>query len=180
MKRASVIGLLLAASGVIAACAHVPKSEAKRQELVAEAEQTIQEMTARDPTLQTVLQNAAGYIVFPNVKQGGALVGGAGGSGVLFEAGQQTGFADLNQASIGAQLGGQKFAQIVVLRDRAALDRIKSGTFDMGGQASATMIKAGAASATQFGANGIAVFVQPKGGAMVNLSLTGQKIRVTM
>jgi lipid-binding SYLF domain-containing protein len=179
MKRARIIGLLLATSGIFAACAHAPKTTAKRQELVAEAEGTVREMMSRDPSLQPVLQAAAGYIVFPAVKQGGFIVGGAAGKGVLFESGQPSGFADLNQASIGAQIGGQSYSEIVVLQDRAALDRVKSGTFNMGAQASAVVLREGAAASTQF-RSGVAVFVHSRGGAMVNASLSGQSIRVTM
>jgi lipid-binding SYLF domain-containing protein len=174
------LGVILAVGTLVAACAHAPKSEAKRSQLEQQASAELQEMLTKDPSLNSLLQQSAGYIVFPSVGQGGFIVGGAGGQGVLYENGQVAGFATLSQASFGAQVGGQKFAQLIVVRDRWQLDRMKAGQFDVGGQASATIIKAGAATAAQFGRNGLAVIVNPKGGAMLNVSLTGQKIKITM
>jgi lipid-binding SYLF domain-containing protein len=136
-------------------------------------------MTSQDPSLRPLLDQAVGYVVFPEIKQGGAIVGGAGGKGVVYEHGVPTGYAELSQASIGAQIGGQTFAELVIVRDAAMLQQLKQGKFEVGGQASATMLRAGAASATEFNEKGLAVVVMPHGGAMLNLSLTGQRIRMT-
>jgi lipid-binding SYLF domain-containing protein len=162
---------------LVAGCATVPKTEAKRSQLETDALQAKAEMVARDPGIGPLLDQAAGYLVFPEVKQGGFVVGGASGRGVVFEHGRAAGFAELSQASIGAQIGGQKYAEMVIVRDRWTLDKIKAGSFDVGGHASATILRAGAGSATRFGETGVAVVVNPIGGAMLNLSLTGQQIR---
>ena len=174
MMRA--VGLFVAVSALVMGCAGVPKSRSERAEVTADAHQTLQEMVAKDPDVQGLIDQSAGYIIFPSVKQGGAIVGGAGGSGVVYENGRRTGYAALSQASIGAQLGGQKYSELVIVRDRDKLESMKSGKFDVGAQASAVILKQGAASATRFGKNGVAVFVQPKGGAMVNVSVSGQQI----
>jgi lipid-binding SYLF domain-containing protein len=162
---------------VVAACASGPKTVAERDALTQRADQVLATMTATDPSLRPLLDTAAGYVIFPDVKQGGFVVGGASGRGVLYERGVPVGFADLSQASVGAQVGGQTYAELVVLRDQFALDRIRSGNFKLGAQASATALTAGAATATRFGESGMAVFVKPWGGAMLNVSLTGQTIR---
>jgi lipid-binding SYLF domain-containing protein len=177
MMRSKKFGVLVVMSGLFAACAVAPKTAGQRAGLKIDADNTITQMTRQDPSLGPVLNQAAGYVVFPSVGQGGALVGGAGGKGVLYERGQPIGYADLRQVSVGAELGGQRFAELVVLRDQAAVDRVKGGTFDVGAQASAVIVTAGQAAATQFGQRGVAVYVQPHGGAMFNLSLTGQQIR---
>lgn len=174
------LGLCVAMSGlVVAGCAHAPRTATGRSSLEAEANNTLAMMTARDPSLQPLMEQAAGYVVFPAVSQGGFIVGGAGGRGVVYEQGRPVGFAELSQASVGAQVGGQKFAELIIVRDPNTLARMKAGTFDFGGQASATAIRSGTAAATQFGDNGVAVFIQPEGGAMLNLSLTGQRIKFT-
>ena len=67
-----------------------------------------------------------------------------------------------------------------MLRDQATLDRFKGGTFDVGGEASAMILHSGEAARTQFGRTGVAVFVKPLGGAMVSVSLTGQRIRTSL
>jgi lipid-binding SYLF domain-containing protein len=170
---------LFAAGMLVTACASVPKSASQRSELESQADGTLQDMIAKDPKLTALLDQSAGYVVFPVVKQGGAIVGGAGGKGVVYEQGRPSGFAELSQASIGAQLGGQKYAELVIVRDAAMLENMKAGSFDVGGQASAVILKEGAATATQFGDRGVAVIVAPKGGAMFNVSLSGQRIKLT-
>ncbi len=171
------LGVLAASAALLfAACAHAPKSAGARSELEYQARQTLAQMTQHDAGLQGLLDRSAGYVVFPAVYQGGFIVGGGAGKGVVFEHGQVVGFAELNQGSVGAEVGGQKYAELVVLRDRFALDRLRAGEFKMGAQASAVIVKSGAAAATQF-QEGMAVFVEPEAGAELNLSLTGQTIR---
>ena len=179
MLRTLGLGLCLVLGGGVFGCASAPKSTAARAEMHDDAHEAVAQMTANDPGLQPLLDQSAGYIVFPNVRQGGFVVGGAGGKGVLYEGGKPAGFAELTQASVGAQIGGQSYAEIVVIKDKWALDRVKASNFDLGAQASAIAVKAGAAAATHFNDSGIAVFVQPKKGAMLNVSLTGQKVKFT-
>jgi lipid-binding SYLF domain-containing protein len=81
----------------------------------------------------------------------------------------------LNQGSIGAQLGGQSFEELIVFHDPNALDRLKSGTFEFGATASAVALKSGAAAGTTF-ADGVAVFTVPRAGLMAELTITGQKL----
>lgn len=179
MLRTLGLGLCLALGGGVVGCASTPKTSAQRAELQTDAQQTVASMTARDPGLRTLLDQSAGYIVFPAVKQGGFVVGGAGGKGVLFEKGRPIGYAEMTQASVGAQIGGQKYSEIVVIRDKWALDRVRASNIDLGAQASAVILRAGAAAATRFNESGLAVFVEPTAGAMVNASLTGQRVRIT-
>jgi lipid-binding SYLF domain-containing protein len=171
------MGLAAAVGVLVTACASVPKSESKRAELEAVATATLRVLEAKDPSVRSLIDQSAGYVVFPAIKQGGAIIGGAGGTGVVYENGQRTGFAELSQASVGAQLGGQKYAELVIVRDKFTLDKMKAGSFDFGGQASAVILKQGAGTATQWGPNGVAVIVQPTKGAMVNASVSGQQIK---
>jgi lipid-binding SYLF domain-containing protein len=147
--------------------------------LVTQAENTVEVMASRDAGLRPLLNRSAGYIVFPRVGEGGFIVGGAGGKGVLFENGRVAGYAKLSKVSAGAIAGGQKFAELVVIRDQGTLARLKEGKFDVGASASAVAIRSGAAAQTQFGEKGVAVFVHSEAGAMVNLSLSGQHIKIT-
>ncbi|MDB4967813.1 MAG: hypothetical protein JWN44_3502 [Myxococcales bacterium] len=178
MSRTFVQCMVLGA--FVAGCASTPRSEGKRSQLEIDAAQARQAMLAKDPALRSLLDRAAGYIVFPAIKQGGFVVGGAGGEGVVYEHGRPAGFASLSQGSFGAQVGGQKFAELIVVRDKFTLDKIRAGSFDVGAQSSAVILKAGAAAATHFAENGVAIVVDPIGGAMLNVSITGQKIKATM
>ena len=86
----------------------------------------------------------------------------------------------MSRVSVGAQVGGQKYAELIAVRDKFTFDKMKAGDFDLGGQASAVILRAGAATATNFSDKGIAVVMDPIGGAMVNASVSGQRIKATM
>ena len=177
MKR--VVWLVAVASLWVFGCAHAPTQPGERADLVRNAEQTLARMEARDPTLRPLIDRSVGYVVFPAVGQGGFLVGGGAGSGVLFENGQPVHFATVSNMAVGAIAGGQRFAQVVVLRDPAALVQLKSGRFAFGAQASAVMLRSGAAAGATFD-KGTAVFVEPVHGAILNASIGGQRIRLTL
>jgi lipid-binding SYLF domain-containing protein len=171
-------GLLAVALGLAAGCAHAPINESARFTLDHNAQSTVHEMTTADPALRPLMDQASAYVVFPEVKQAGLVVGGAGGTGVVYQNGRPIAYAELKQGSVGAVVGAQRFSEMIVIRDAATLDHMRAGDFHMGAQASAVIVKQGAAAATRFGENGLAVFVKPQRGAMVNASLMGQSIRI--
>jgi lipid-binding SYLF domain-containing protein len=167
--------VLAACAFVATGCATAPKTEAKRDALRSEAEATVKSMVARDPGIQAAIEQAAGYAVFPSIGQGGLIVGGAYGRGVLYEGGRMTGYVELNQGSVGAQLGGQTFAELILFETPDAVARLRAGNFDLGAEAQAVALNAGAGAATRF-EDGVAVFVMPKGGLMAGVSVNGQKL----
>jgi lipid-binding SYLF domain-containing protein len=175
----AVARMMLVGVAIVAGCASAPRTQAKRTQLENDAAEAKQAMLSKNPQLAPLLDQSAGYIVFPDVKEGGFVVGGAGAQGVVYEHGRPTGYASLSRASVGAQVGGQTYAELVAVRDKFTLDKMKSGDMDFGGKASAVILKAGAAAATDFGENGVAVVIDPIGGAMVNVSVSGQRIKST-
>ena len=156
-------------------CATAPKSEPERQSLQAEADAAIQSMKAKDSSLGDFLNRSAGYAMFPSVGKAGFVAGGAYGRGVLYEDGRPTGYVDLKQGSVGAQIGAQTYNELVVFENENALGRLKNGDFEFGGNVSAVALKAGVGGAAHF-VNGVAVIIQPKGGLMAEASITGQKL----
>ena len=139
-----------------------------------------------------------GYVVFPLVGKAGVVIGGAFGIGQVYRNASVTGKAYLTKLSLGFQLGGQAFSEIIFFEDQRAYDEFTSGTFEMDASASAVAITAGAqAQAGSGGASagvsngpstgvqlagsyikGMAVFVHTKGGLMYELSVGGQLFRV--
>jgi len=156
-------------------CSTAPKSSGEQQALTNQANATLAEMTSRDPGLHDLLARSAGYAVFPGIGKAAWGVGGAWGRGVLYEQGQPRGYVQLSQASFGFQGGAQKMAELVVFSSRGALDNLKGGKFELGGELSAVAITTGAAAAARF-ANGVAVFQLPKAGLMVEASVAGQRL----
>lgn len=171
LLAAAVVAVAVASTG----CATAPKTQKERLSLVQEADAAVTSMAAKDPSLRDFLDRAHGYVAFPNVGKGGLIAGGAYGRGVVYEQGRPVGYAELNQGSIGAQIGGQTYAELIVLENEDAMARLRSGNFDLGGNLSAVALKAGAAGEARF-EGGVAVFVQPKGGLMAEASISGQKI----
>lgn len=173
------VGFLAIASLCVIGCAHTPTQPGERADLTRAAETTLQRMEAKDPGLRPLIDRSVGYIVFPAVGEGGFVVGGGAGNGVVFEHGRPTGFAELRHGEVGALAGGQRYSELVVVRDRGALESMKSGRFDFGARASAIIVRTGASANATF-ERGVAVFMEPVRGAMVNASLSGQRIRFTL
>lgn len=139
-----------------------------------------------------------GYAVFPTVGKAGMIVGGAYGKGRVYAKGNYVGDTSVTQVSVGFQLGGQAYSEIVFFEDKRAFDEFTSGNFEFGAQASAVAITAGAsAEATTTGSSagasggkhdattvgkyykGMAVFTVAKGGLMYEASIGGQKFSYT-
>jgi lipid-binding SYLF domain-containing protein len=137
---------------------------------------------------------AYGYALFPNVGSGAVGIGGAYGKGRVYVGGHLVGYTDMKQVSIGPQIGGKSYSQIVFFEDRRAYDEFISGKFEFGADASVTAVTAGAnadagtggvTKGTSEGARdastqgkyntGFAVFVVQKGGLMAGASVAGQK-----
>lgn len=169
----NLTALVLALSCFASACSTTPETSTEKAELVAEAERALQTMRAQDPGLDTFLKTSHGYAIFPNVGKGGVVVGGAYGKGVVYEQGRQVGFASLSQATIGAQLGGQTFRELICFQTKDALDSFKNGRFAFAANASAVALKSGAAATAKY-QNGVATFVSTKEGLMFEASLGGQ------
>jgi lipid-binding SYLF domain-containing protein len=142
----------------------------------------------------TFFQNSYAYAVFPNIGEGGFIVGGAYGKGHVYVNGQLVGDTTMKQLSVGFQAGGKDYSQIIFFQDKRALDQFESGSFEFSAGASAIAITASAnASAGTNGVTsgvsggkrdastdgiynaGMAVFTIAKGGLMYAAALAGQK-----
>ena len=141
--------------------------------------------------VQPFLASNYGFAIFPTIGKAGIGVGGARGKGWVFKGHESTGVTSMTQITIGFQLGGQAYSQVIFFEDQRAYDSFTSGNFEFGAQASAVAITAGAnASASTAGGTsaaagnsqtkanysmGMAVFTRAKGGLMYEASLGGQK-----
>jgi lipid-binding SYLF domain-containing protein len=167
------------AAGVIAAmalsaCTTAPKSVVGKADIEQDAAAALAKAQRTDPTLVPILNSAAGYAVFPSVGKGAAGIGGAYGKGVLYERGSAVGYCDLIQASIGFQLGGQAYTEIIAFETWQAVDTFKQGNFRFDAQATAVALKSGAGANAKF-TNGVAVFTMDEAGLMYEASVGGQK-----
>src|SRR5262245_54764176 len=123
--------------------------------------------------------NAAyGYAVFPKITKAAVVVGGAAGDGRVFEKGAYIGDCHVTQASIGASLGGQSFAEVIFFETKATLDRFKENRFEMAAGLSAVAAGEGKSKDAKY-TDGVAVFTQAKKGLMAEASVGGQKFKFT-
>jgi len=135
-----------------------------------------------------------GYAVLPTIGKGGIGIGGAHGNGRVYAKGQYVGDTSMTQITVGLQLGGQAYSQMIFFEDKHAFDEFTGGNFEFGAQATAVAITAGAsAQAGTTGATagasgsqqssknvakyykGVAVFTVAKGGLMYEATIGGQK-----
>lgn len=146
-----------------------------------------------------MFKSAYGYALFPTIGKGGFVIGGAYGEGRVYERGKYVGDTSMTQATIGFQLGGTGFSQVVFFQDKRAFDEFTDGNFEFGAEAQATALTASAgasantsgSSATASGGknnaetaggkytNGMATFTITKGGLMYEASIGGQRFSYT-
>jgi len=137
-----------------------------------------------------MLAESYGYAVLPTIGKGGIGVGGAGGTGCVFAGGKHTGNVSMGQVTIGFQLGGQVYTQLILFKNSDVYKDFTKGQFEFGADATAVALTYGAqAGATTKGASasagdtkgvagwkrGMAVFTLAKGGLMYEASIGGQK-----
>ena len=143
--------------------------------------------------------SAYGYALFPLIGKAGFVVGGSYGEGRVYEKGNYVGNTKMMQASIGFQLGGTGFSQVVFFQGQRALVEFISGNFEFEAEAQATVLTAAAnvsagtagSSATASGTKnnvamadggynkGMATYAITRGGLMYEASIGGQTFTFT-
>ena len=139
-----------------------------------EAVATLRMLEKKDPGLKKLLNKAYGYAVFPSVGKASLVVGGSYGKGAVFCKGKFVGYATIGQTTIGIQIGGDTYTEVIVFQDRKDFDNMKRGKLSFAADASAVLVKAGAAAARGFG-NGTRAFVYGSGGMLLEAAIGGQK-----
>ena len=117
---------------------------------------------------------AYAYAVFPTVGKGAIGLGGAHGKGYVYERGQLIGHSTLTQVTLGLQLGGQAYSEVVFFKDGDALHDFEQGHLKLDAQASAVALDARAAKDLAY-RNGVMIVTMAKGGLMYEASIGGQK-----
>lgn len=139
-----------------------------------DADTVIAKFKAKDPGLAKVFSEAHGYAVFPTVGKGGIGIGGAHGKGEVYERGVLIGKSTLTQVSVGFQFGGQAYSEVILFKDKTALDDFKRGNYEFDAQASAVAVTARASKDLAYN-KGVAILTMAKGGLMYEAAVGGQK-----
>jgi len=128
----------------------------------------------KDPGMAKVFSDAYGYVIFPTVGKGAIGIGAARGKGDVFERGELVGRSTLTQVTVGFQLGGQAYSEVIFFKDKTALDDFKRGNFEFDAQVSAIALTARASHDLAYN-RGVAIVTMAKGGLMYEASVGGQK-----
>lgn len=146
------------------------------------------------PVCKKFFENSYGYAVLPVVGKGGIVIGASFGKGKVYRGGKVTGLVSMAKLSVGFQLGGQAFSEIIFFQDKRAYEEFTRGTFEFDATASAVAITAsaqarsgttGKTAGVSTGptkgkqvvgkyVKGMATFVHIKGGLMYEASIGGQ------
>lgn len=147
--------LASAAIALAAACSSLPAhaDDASDARAVVDKATVTVNTFAKDrdyASLPALIAKAKGVLVYPQILEGGFIIGGSGGTGVLLVRDEQTGnfsapaFYTMGGLSIGLLAGGQAAEVMLLINSQKALDSLLS-----------TKVKLGA---------GVSVAVGPKGG----------------
>jgi lipid-binding SYLF domain-containing protein len=135
-----------------------------------------------------------GYAVFPSIGKGGFVLGAAFGRGRVYVNDRVTGLVKMSQVTVGAQLGGQTYSQIIFFEDDRAYKDFTIGEFEFGAHANAIAVTSSAqaqagTTGSSAGTNeafsktgyykGMIVFTKGNAGLMFEASIGGQKYKFT-
>jgi hypothetical protein len=173
MKRLGKKIRKVADSGQIAKIwAALKKEAALSPVLHDESLSALARMKATDPGLEGLLQQSYGYAVLPRVGKASAVLGGAYGVGEAFKHDRTIGYVAILQMTVGVQLGGQTFNELVVFGSREDFEKFKQSKLSFSANASAVLVTAGASASA---GPGTKVFVQPEGGMGLEVDIGAQK-----
>jgi lipid-binding SYLF domain-containing protein len=142
--------------------------------IAAQSSRAVRSFKRTDPGMRKFFSSCVGYAILPSVVTGGLGIGAQRGDGLVYAGGKLIGKTTLTQVSIGAQVGGEEFSEIVFFQTRKALNDFKTGQFSMSAQAKAVAAASGASANADY-EHGVAVFTQTKGGLMVAAAIGGQR-----
>jgi lipid-binding SYLF domain-containing protein len=171
------IKLMLTAVSLLATIALAVPAAAEdtdQKKLTAEVKAALKDFQAADGSLKALFKKAAGYAVFPTAGKGGFIVGGAHGTGQVYAGGKLLGTAKMTQVTVGAQIGGQAFAELIFFETKEALAKFKAGGYSMSAQVSAVAAAEGASKNAKY-VEGVMVFTKAKSGLMAEATVGGQK-----
>lgn len=130
---------------------------------------TIRAFMKDNTTITELVNKAYAYVVFPDVGKGGALLGGAYGQGRAYRYGRWIGDVTLTQFTIGVQVGGQAYSEIIFFKTKRAFEQFKKGGFEESTQSSLVPFYSGFSGDVNFDKE-VSVYTSAKGGLMLEAS----------
>ena len=174
MRKVMLSVIFLYVALVATSCSTVPEYPEEKAVLSSEVEDAIALFKAQDPGIESFFSSSYGYAVMPKIVKGAFIVGGASGSGEVFEQGKMVGYCRMDQATLGFSIGGESFQEIIFFEDMTDLYVFMTEGYTFSAQVTTVAMSAGTAAKTDYNA-GMAVFIMTDTGLMVDASVGGQK-----
>ena len=172
--RLPIVILLIIVIQGMAACSGYKQTGGDWLSLEEQSAGAVERFVERDPTIKSFMEGAHAYAIFPAVTKGALGIGAAHGRGVVYEGGTVVGYSSLSQMTIGAQIGGRTFRELIFFEEPTVFEKFKKGDVRFAAQASAVNASKGGAADSDFD-EGVAVFTLGHSGLMLEAAIGGQK-----
>lgn len=173
---ASVLGLAACQPGAPLDVSSADKEAALQQQCLNALEKLYTDVDGS----KTLVDNAKGTVVFPDLTSAAFVFGAETGNGCLVQDGKVVSYYNKSGASFGFSAGAQSVSQALVLNSDAAMEKLTSAAgLDFGANASATLVNTGASGSIntkQLMNQEILVFVWGESGLMASADINGTKV----
>lgn len=164
----------------LAACSSSDPDEksARRAEINNAADAAWSELIAENVAAKDLAKTAKGVAIFPDIIKGGLIVGGETGDGVLRVGGDTEAYYNVSSASIGLQVGGQSYSQVLMFLTEEALASFRgSSGWEAGVDGTVAVIDKGASGDldTSNISDPVVAFIFGEEGLMGGVSIEGSK-----
>jgi lipid-binding SYLF domain-containing protein len=176
MKKINLRRTVLATILIATTSISINAQKKQRVKIEGKSLKTIEKFKEKNWEMESIFTTSFGYAVFPSIVKAGAGIGGARGKGILYQQGEPVGELKITQVSIGYQLGGQSYSEVVFFKNEEAFELFKSNRLKLAAQASAVFVTAGISKDIPYN-NGVAIYTLPKGGVMYEAAVGGQKFK---
>jgi lipid-binding SYLF domain-containing protein len=175
--RSSLLAFALAACALLAPVAAGAASTGKP--IDKEVRAALATLYEKEPGAKALGAKAKGILVFPTVRRAGLIVGGQHGDGALLKKGKIVDYYSTSAISVGLEAGAQSYSfALFFMTDEALGTFEKSDGFELGAEANAVVLDAGAAAGASTGTAGAPIYAVAFGqkGLMGGVSVQGTKI----
>jgi len=139
-----------------------------------EAEKTRKAFLKEDPGLKKFFNKSYGYAILPKIGKGGLIVGGAHGNGIVFKNDVPIGTTEMTQLTIGGQIGGKSYAELIFFKSEAEFEVFMTGRYEVAVSLAAVALDYGVSNDLAY-SDGVAIITKDNGGLMAEATVGGQK-----
>jgi len=110
----------------------------------------------------------------PKIGKGGLIVGGAHGNGIVFKNDVPIGTTEMTQLTIGGQIGGKSYAELIFFKSEAEFEVFMTGRYEVAVSLAAVALDYGVSNDLAY-SDGVAIITKDNGGLMAEATVGGQK-----